>query len=169
MLFLLVSHGVIQFTLFEIFQLKYKADATQKIMNGVTEADLQLIKIKKADIQNHLVKFYWENNKEFRFQNHIYDLVKSETTEDYLLLYCIEDNNESKLYSILDKWLGSIFEETDGTPDELSGFTIYLSHYYSSSDYLANRYYSQINSLNYKFSFKLLEGMVQVITPPPQA
>lgn len=167
MLCLLISHGIIQFTLFKFFQAKYKADAVKIIINGVPSDELDLIKIKISDIQNHTVNFSWKDESEFMYQNQMYDLIKEEIVNDSVLFYCLRDDNESRLYSVLEKLLGSIFDASNDNPNEYPDFNNYLSTYYAGSYYYINNCYPVEKNFDNNFLCKILEVIIQINTPPP--
>ena len=99
----------------------------------------------------------------------MFDLVKKEMSNDSIYIYCIHDEYDSKLYSIFNKFIGSIYDDNSDCSDELTAFNIFLSPYYSFPCSNDNFYSSLDNNYPEKFSSNLLEGVDLVITPPPQA
>lgn len=170
MIILIISHGIIQFTVFKFFQIKHKAEAVEIISEGVQVSEQIIFKFEKNNFDNRHIKIEWKDDNEFRYENEMFDLIKKEIRNDSVYLYCTYDEDDSKLYSILDKFLGLIFEENPDDPDELKIINVYFNQYYSGSLFTNDNYYPQLDNSYYdNYSPNLLDGEKLVNTPPPQA
>lgn len=136
------------------------------IVNGLPAGEVELIKLKKSDIDNHFLNFYWKDEGEFKYENRLYDVIKEEIRNDTVYFYCMSDDDETGLYMILDKLLGSEFDDSENDSDDWSGFDNYLSHYYSGSDYNLKNYTQEKYVANNN-NYIILEGVIQINTPPP--
>lgn len=77
-----------------------KKEMKKKIKAGLEEAELQCMEFSKEAFKS----LNWEKeNKEFILNNKFYDIVKSEELSNgNIKLYCIDDNQESKLFESLE-------------------------------------------------------------------
>ena len=170
MLFLLVSHGVVQFVIFKIFQAKYRSDIVEMMINDITETDLVLLKFEITHFNASLHNIHWIKDDEFRFENKMYDIIKKEIKSDFVNLYCIYDENETELYSILTKYSQKLIANDPDKGDELNGLNMSLSQYYSKPTEID---YQQYISVDEKYLAPFypdpLEGEYFSSTPPPQS
>lgn len=74
-------------------------NGVMKLLQGPGfEKELTVIKVTPGNI--HF--FAWENENEFRFKGVMYDVVKKElTSKDELILHCIVDKKETRLWNDL--------------------------------------------------------------------
>ncbi len=68
-------------------------------------AVLQLLKnedLSVISLTDNIQKIYWENDEknEFTFNGEMYDLVKTETVNGHVLLFCFNDKNEQQLIDL---------------------------------------------------------------------
>lgn len=136
------------------------------IVNGLPAGEVELIKLKKSDIENHYLNFSWKDEGEFRFDNRMYDVIREEIVGDIIYFYCLPDDNETGLYIILDSLFCSGFDDSGNDSDDWSVFDNYLSYYYSCSDYNLKNYTQEKYFANNN-NCKILEGVIQINTPPP--
>ena len=84
---------------FKIEQYQVKREIKHKIINNLPEKELTLIKISSGNSG----KIKWmEEDKEFRYNGKMYDVVKIKKVNDTTYYYCFNDEKESKLLSHLD-------------------------------------------------------------------
>ena len=170
MLFLLVSHGMVQFVIFKIFQAKYRSEIIEMIINDITETDLVILKFDINQFNVSRNNIYWTEEDEFRFENKMYDLIKKEITSDSVNLYCIYDENETELYSILTKYSQKLIANDQDKEEDINGFYNSLSLYYSKPTEID---YQQNISADEKYFASFypipLEGEYFPCTPPPQS
>jgi hypothetical protein len=84
---------------FKILQYQVKTEIKYSIKQSLCKKDLTVISVKK----NNSAIAWIEYNKEFRYNNCMYDVVKIKTQGDYIYYYCIDDNKENELFNNLDK------------------------------------------------------------------
>ena len=170
MLTLIISHGVFQLFVFKIFQVKYKQEVLEVIEKGVLEDKLAVFVFNGEDLMNGSTKIQWIEENEFRFDNKMYDVVKTETRGDSVYLYCLHDENESRLYTILDECFQQMLDDDPNKVDELTTLNNFLSQFYSkpldngndTEIYEKGKYFTEVNS-------NLLEGEHFLVIPPPRS
>jgi hypothetical protein len=170
MLMLIISHGVFQFFVFKIFQAKYRQEMLEVIEDGRLENELILFTFRKDDLKIGGTKAQWVEENEFRFNDKMYDVVKTETRGDSVYLYCLHDENESRLYTILDEFFQQMLDGNPDKVDELITLNNSLSQFYSkpfdhendTGLYEKGKYFTDVNS-------NLLEGEHFLVIPPPRS
>lgn len=70
----------------------------EKIIHNLPEAELTIIGVPKD--QRSLIKWSWEN-KEFRYKENMYDIVRQVLRNDSIIYYCVNDKKEELLNSNL--------------------------------------------------------------------
>ncbi len=81
---------------FKITEIEVKRELKSKIKSS----ELHLISFSKNDFD----QINWiEEGKEFILNNNMYDIVKKETSDKMVLLYCIDDKQETQLFSNLEE------------------------------------------------------------------
>lgn len=88
------------YTVFKILQYQVRDEVKQRIKQSVPEDELVLIPVSITD-NNSLI--WIKPNKEFLYQEKMYDIVRREIKENQVLYYCIHDFKESKLFLALDE------------------------------------------------------------------
>lgn len=163
---LIVSHGILQFGVFELFQKNLRSEIVNQIKRGVPQRQQVILHFGIEDYRNTSSKIDWKDDNEFRLDGKMYDIVKTEFTEDSVFVYCIIDTEETDLYSILDK----LIEDDSENSDKENRFNNYFSHYYFYSN--QNSFTDIFQSENLCFDrivSSLLEGNLLLTTPPPRA
>ena len=167
MILLIISHGIVQFTFFSILQITHQAGFSEIIKEHDSFKQEQVFKFAREDFDRNFVGIEWKNENEFRKDEAMFDVLKVEEKNDSIYIYCIHDEKESDLYSVLDKFLYQADENSEN--DETSTLNLFLSQFFSiapCSDLslqppVDNNYY-------YSFADQLLEGEILLNTPPPQ-
>ena len=170
MLFLIISHGVIQFVIFKIFQAKYKTEIVEIMLFDMSNIEIVSFKFNKNDLQTGKIRIQWIEEDEFRYQKIMYDILSKETCIDYVKFYCIEDEKESLLYSYFDKYFQELINDDPGKEEDLEGFSNSLSQFYSKPvefecnplEYLKDKYSTV-------YFYNLLDGVKFSLTPPPRS
>ena len=170
MLMLIISHGVFQLFVFKIFQAKYRGEILEVIEDGVLENELALFTFSKDDLEEGTTRVQWIEEDEFRFDEKMYDVVKMETNGDSVYLYCLHDENESRLYAILDEYFQQMLEDDPDKINELTSLNCSLSQFYSkpldqehnAGLFEKGKYFTDVNS-------NLLEGEHFLVIPPPRS
>lgn len=170
MLLLIISHGIFQLFVFKIFQAQYREEIIDLIEEGISEDELTFFVFSKDELKNGKSGIQWMEEDEFRFDDEMYDIVKTETKGDSIYIHCIYDENESKLYVMLDKSFQQMLEDD---PDKLRDLNILnnsLSQFYSKPIEIENNS-ALITDRNYfaELTSNLLEGQHFPVIQPPRS
>ena len=170
MLMLIISHGVFQLFVFKIFQAKYREEILEIIEDGVFENELILFTFSKNDFEKGTARVHWIEADEFRFDEEMYDVVKNETKGDSVYLYCLHDENESKLYIIIDKYFQQMLKDNPDKVNDFNSLNNFLSQFYfkppEQEKYKGfcekRKYFADVDP-------NLLEGEHFLVIPPPRS
>ena len=162
LLSLLITHGIIQFGMFELFRADYRAEAARLIDAGVPVHGQVVFSFEK----NEFTRIEWKDDDEFRFEGNLYDIIRTETNGDSVYVYCIYDEDDTSLYAVLDK----LIEKDKDDPEEKDGSGISLSQFYFCENF--NYKLDNPRSADEVFfcpGINPLEGEYLLITPPPRS
>ncbi len=166
LLILVVTHGIIQFGMFEFFRADYRAEAARLIGKGVPKEGQVVFCLDIDDLKNAHSKIEWKDDKEFRFENKLYDVIRMDTSGDSVYIYCLYDEDDTMLYSVLD----NLIEDDEDDAERTNGYGIFLNHYYccENFDYNLNSPGADDN-IYISPVINLLDGEYLLITPPPRS
>ena len=170
MLILFVSHVMLQFTLYKIMQAKYRSDMLEQIYHGIPDSYLTILKFEKSNIRMDSDNLQWIRDDEFQYENLMYDLVRTKIVGDSVYLYCIMDEDETKLNAYFEKYLKYTADEGLNKFRDISSINIFLSQFYSNS--LSSDFDNHLHSINQNFyclKINTLEGENFLDTPPPRS
>lgn len=165
MLLLIISHGIIQYGMFELIQNNHRTEVENRINKGISRHQQIVFSFDITDYEIQFSHIEWKADDEFRLNGKMYDIIKTETRNDSVYLYCLFDSEESILYSILNK----LIEDDSENSDNENVMNNYFSHFYSApvfQDSIKN-FHSDNNYFEYMTSSPL-EGELMVTTPPPR-
>lgn len=166
MLFLLISHGIIQFGIFEVTQKNLRSETVDQIKKGIPQDQQVILGFGIKAYRDISSRIDWKEQNEFRLDGKMYDILKTEVSEDSVYLYCLIDREESDLYAILNE----LIEEESENSDKENRFNNYFSHFYSYSK--NNDFQKILQSENQFFVCTVsspLESDLSLSTPPPRA
>ncbi len=170
MLFLIISHGVIQFVIFKIFQAKYRTEIVEVMLNDLSDIELVTLKFDKNEFQSGIIRIHWIEEDEFRYENKMYDVVQKESLSDSVTFYCIEDENESMLYTYFDKYFQKLIDNDTSKEEDLEGFGNTISQFYSKPPEIGCSPQSSFDENYFNvYSAFLLDGVQFSFTPPPRS
>jgi hypothetical protein len=82
------------FVWYSVSKYNIREEAEKKIREGINEAELSLIVIKTSDLST----IDWtKENKEFRYNGEMYDIVRMEIKGGSVHYYCFKDREEKQL------------------------------------------------------------------------
>jgi hypothetical protein len=166
MIFLLISHGIIEFGMFKYFQFNSRLRISGLIESGIADHDQVLFIFDKENYRDPGWELKWINANEFRYQGGMFDIINTVIKGDSIYLYCVQDMDESDLYAILDK----IIEEDDDDQDDQGRINNFISQDYFSTYY--SNHLQPPPADSYLFGActdNLLDGEYLMPTPPPRA
>ena len=137
---------------------KMKHAALQQLKN----ADLTIISL--TDNTN---KIYWEDDdeKEFSFNGQMYDLVRTDTLNGRIILYCFNDEKEQQLidlYNSITK--NNSATDKKGKNNSFISITLFISEPLASEILFS---FQKINRYN-SFIVHLSTGVLNNTSPPPR-
>jgi len=141
-------------------QHEQKEAIKEEIFSQLTDEELQIVPANSKDI-------YWEEEeKEFVLFGEMYDVVRSKTVNDVVLLYCINDKNEKALvdsYNTVTKHNSSTDKKGKNTIDNS------ISLYMTENESLIHTSFSLTQNIFISFDSRLAENVTGNISPPPKA
>jgi hypothetical protein len=87
---------------FNISQFIVKEEVRRKLMVDIPVNELAVININNNNNSKNLLTWY-EGNKEFKYNDKMYDVVRSAKNDTSTVYYCIEDNKENQLNKKLEE------------------------------------------------------------------
>ncbi len=165
LLLLVISHGIIQFGMFELFRADFRAEAARLIRAGVPEPGRAVFCFDKKEFENEKTPVEWKGDDEFRFEGKLFDVIRTEFKGDSVYFYCLYDEDDTILFSVLD----SMIEDDRDDPEETDGLGISLSNYYvcGNFDYNLDSPGSE-EAYCINPGINLLEGEYVINIPPPR-
>ncbi len=165
---LLLQHGISQFFVFKLFEVKYKREIKQMIKKGVPEDQLVYFSFSKSIESQPIKNFRWTKKNEFRYNNKMYDVVERKYSHDSVYYKCIHDVKESGLFANLDKHINDFIEKNPAKKKDLITILNSLSVFYSTvQSYCINNLSG--SDLHYFLTSEIiLEGERELISPPPK-
>jgi hypothetical protein len=162
-LILVLLYSVLGFYLnFKIEQFWIKEEIEQRIINHLPEKDLTLIKISSANSE----KIHWtEEGKEFKFDDEMYDVVKTRSANDTTYYYCFNDEKENKLMYFVDKL---VKEQTTGNSKSRSIQKKQVITYFFQQ-ILHTQFINEKSICYLDFSSNYKPIIKEVLSPPPKA
>jgi hypothetical protein len=106
------------FLVFKIQQSQIRHDIKMKLKQGVPDEELH--KISFAFNALHLIDWV-RKDKEFKYRNQMYDVVRKETDGKQVHFFCVNDTQETQLFVNLDAMVNSQTGEDSSHPS--SGVT----------------------------------------------
>jgi hypothetical protein len=95
------------YPIFLFQQNNIKKEIKKRIKQTVPESELQVLVFNQGTIS----QINWVDENEFLFKGNLYDIVRFEKNQNgETVYYCINDNQEKKLFASLDKLIQNAFE-----------------------------------------------------------
>lgn len=101
--FILLLNSIGYYPLYKLKQWEIHTEMKSLMRNSLTNANLQCISIPEAHSQEIEWEWEWEAEQEFIYKNNRYDVVRTEVKDHITHYFCIQDIQESKLFSKLEK------------------------------------------------------------------
>lgn len=127
------------------------------------EDELIVIAISKTDIEKKLVSFEWVEDKEFRYNDNMYDVKKDLSTFDSLKFLCYLDTHENLLEQLFSKFRNS--HDNKNFHHNKLVIVPFLGLYYQQSD---NHFFAEEILFSINIKVNLISILKEVLTPPPQ-
>lgn len=151
--------------MFKAQQYQVRQGIKQQLKQGVPENELTRITITGKN--KHQPE--WENDKEFRYEGVMYDVVKKEIPDNNTIIYyCITDKAETTLFADLDEEVKKSMHTKNNRNNALKNLYKILSDIYSPIQkhmwplYQTNKAITCTYLSNYSFP------VFDILSPPPQ-
>ena len=145
-------------------QYELKESMMQKVLQKIKNEDLNII-----SLTDNGDKIYWEaedEKNEFSFKGEMYDIVRTETVNGNVLLYCINDKMEEQLidkYNSITKNNSAEDKNAEDNPDtSITLFVFENTRSELSPSFTTLKQY-------HPFAAQLAKGIANNTTPPPKA
>lgn len=150
---------------FKVQQYEARREAVQHIKNGLPDACLTQIFIKKE----HLKSLLWLDNDEFRYRGKMYDVVKGQKDgKGNIVYYCYDDTLESFLYTRLQKHVKNL-KKTKKTRN--ASVKITFKYFPRKTTYSVVRNSESLKQREHSFfnyTFFYNAPMLEISGPPPK-
>jgi hypothetical protein len=148
-----------------------RKEIKRKIVAGLNEDELVLLKFAKADL---LKKLKWKHSREFEFNGEMYDIVSVKKSSDSIEYYCWWDSEES----LLNKKLMALVGLTLADLPENRELQFCLSYFYKTIYFQQESELEIFHHQNYILSCRsdiffqkpeaILAGFESCHSPPPR-
>ncbi len=136
-----------------------------KIIKSLNKKDLSLLIFSKEEILKILPK----NEKEFLYQQKMYDVVDYKVTNDFVYLWCYEDYKESKIYKqifdTVNAFLGKHSKKNETNNLILKFFN---NLFFQTDSLFINAQFGKLIPCYFKFDKKLFSYIIPPTFPPPK-
>jgi hypothetical protein len=143
------------------YELKEKIKHT--VLKQLKNEDLTVI-----SFTDNVNKIYWEDDdeKEFSYKGQMYDLVRSDTIQGHILLFCFNDEKEQQLIDLYN----SITKNNSATDKKIKSnsfisMTLFISESCGSEILFSFQKIKRYHSL----TTHLCKGVTNNTSPPPRA
>ncbi len=145
---------------------KIRKEIKQKIIRGICENELVYFVFSKEASRTLLD---WKHEKEFSYQDEMYDIVKKEISGDSVRYWCWWDQEESKLERKLQKevWI-ALGAHPQKKEHEKKWKDFYKKLFCSDRDVLTYTIPIVETNSSQKFEYTLVTFIRDIPSPPPQ-
>lgn len=155
------------FVVFKIEQTQVRKEIKHQIKSGLRENDLHLFVYSKKEFE----QFDWvRKDLEFELNNEMFDIVRSENKDDTVLLYCVNDKEETLLFAQLDEMIRKKMEQESSSSQNSSRKLVkFFKLFNCILPQFENKYQSEEADQN-TFSELIshyLSPYIKVSSPPP--
>lgn len=157
------------FIALKIIQYNIKREIKREIKKGVPAEDYVLVKLTDYDIDNEKNGFrYFDDDKEFRYNNSMYDIIKKKIVNDTNYFYCINDKKEEILFKNIDLLVKSNLDTNIPAKkhNEVISWLI-IKGFLQDKDKNSLMVITQ-NIDYFNFDDSVLELFYDILTPPPK-
>jgi len=139
-----------------------KKEVKRKLIAGIDKEELVLLQFSKAEVEQ---KLRWEHSKEFEYKGHMYDVVKTKTTNDSISYWCWWDYKETKLNKKLNKIFLGVLEEESEPEEKQKRLTNFYRNLYFQNKPIWHSFTSEIDT--YKEAVSYSTAYYKSISFPP--
>lgn len=163
--FLYSAAGV--FVVFKIQQHEIKQEIKSRIKNNVPESELVILSFDPSSKEHEAL--IWLEDHEFLYRGEMYDIVRQFTDEKNIVhYYCINDEQESKLFANLDESVDKNMQDNNKSNDvSKTVLKLYSQTYFSLLSIHASCFKkNDFRKSNFSNCYK--SPLLEIISPPPR-
>lgn len=163
---LLIFHFMGSQLLFHIQRSQVRKEVKLRIKQGVPEEQMLIFRFSTAapGLQN----LQWENPHEFRFRGRMYDVVRQHTANDSIYLYCIDDQQETRLFATLSELVDNQLNQGPAREQQQVA-SLVLSNFYLPGKVLGLQHQNSLLNPAYSpYIFKVKSWNPSPSSPPPR-
>lgn len=116
--------------IFHFWESQVKKEVKRMIRAGMSNEDLELIKMPKAWLAAPPPNIEWKHSKEFVLDGVYYDIVRSEEKEGDFFYYCYKDTKETALSIGLERHTKEFIAENPTKKDTKEAISTFFSKQY---------------------------------------
>ncbi len=166
LLFIFLFNTVGYYFAYKSFQYQVKSEVQSEIKSGYDSDDLKTLTINKNDLHN--IEWF-DSGKEMRYNNKMYDIVRSTETSASITFYCIHDTKEESVLANLEEHINT----------HIANKPIKSDHQKKSGENVIKLYFSHEQSIKFNlvsfnqhifFSALLIYNstLIETDSPPPE-
>lgn len=151
--------------IFRLRRAEIKAQVRRSIRNRKSNEGLTEFRFNLQD-KEQLSRIKWEDGNEFRFEDHLYDVVERKTEGDTLTLLCLPDSKEEELIKAYEK-----MSEEQRRPVNSSSFSLFKllrSLFFPPGAPATPPLLAGKPPLSYRYLLYFFSPYQPVQTPPPR-
>jgi hypothetical protein len=140
-----------------------------QIRHDLKLSEIEVLTFSKDDLQQNKIILEWEKDKEFCYNDNMYDVVSSKETADSITFICINDRREKQL---IDQFQAYVNQQHDNTPSKRSNPFKTLENLvkdYCSDLPVVQNYRDGITINKPRIRVSLPDIFLDVLSPPPKA
>lgn len=166
LIILLIVPFWLSLTLLHFEKKEAQKEAKWAILNGLEKEKLVSLRFSRDEIKTMLK---WKHDKEFRYKDIMYDIVRSEETPDSVFYWCWEDTRES----LIEFEINNLLAQNDGKSGNKGELSKRLNQFFSNL-YPAEKKELLLNdnvvvAILISDNQKPLSSLHKPLTPPPRA
>ena len=106
-LFIFLFQGIGMYFILNVRQNRIRKEMESSIINGIPEEKILIFTFNDEELEG----LRWQRKSEFQYEGKMYDVLKTVHKDNKILLYCVLDKMESKIFSEL---IELIYRELSG-------------------------------------------------------
>jgi hypothetical protein len=168
--FILLINSIGYYPLYKLKQWEIHTEMKSLMRNGLANESLQCISISEHNKHELDWEWQWETEQEFTYKNNRYDVVRKEVKDHVTSYFCIQDAQETKLFSKLEKEVEQQMDD-EKTPLQSTTKKLIKTCYWIVP--LMTDCQTSTQAFNYTSSYSIYHCLysstfLSRITPPPK-
>lgn len=165
LIILLTVGSVSHIIYFKVQQYCIKKEIKQRLKKGVPKNELHTFNFTNAEIKN-TNELEFINDHEFRYKGKMYDIVYQETLNDTIIFQCVSDEQETILFTQLDKL---VQQQSKSNQEKNRQLFKLLNFHFTPTDYIDFSIHTLIHSKQLsQYNYSVKTWCTKIELPPPQ-